>query len=218
MIYILYIVIGKEADILHKKKALLKYLSSLLLFGSNGIVASCIALPSYDIVLLRTLIGGLLLAAIFLFSGRRPAFLTQRRALFFLAVSGAAMGGSWILLYEAYRLIGVSIASLAYYCGPVIVMALSPLLFGEPLTRPRMAGFAIVLCGVFLVNGQALQGGQSPVGLIYGGIAPCFMRCWSSPTRRPPPSPGWKMPRSSCSSAFSPWRPSSFCGTGRFCI
>ena len=40
------------------KKALLKYLSALLLFGLNGIVASQIAMSSYEIVFLRTIIGG----------------------------------------------------------------------------------------------------------------------------------------------------------------
>ena len=34
-----------------------KYLASLLMFGSNGIVASAIALPSSEVVLTRTLLG-----------------------------------------------------------------------------------------------------------------------------------------------------------------
>ena len=42
------------------------------------------------------------------------------------------MGISWLFLFEAYRRIGVSIASLGYYCGPVI--ALAPVMFHEKLT------------------------------------------------------------------------------------
>ena len=49
------------------KKAYLKYFTALLLFGSNGIVASYILLNSYEIVFLRTLIGSLFLIAVFLF-------------------------------------------------------------------------------------------------------------------------------------------------------
>ena len=37
------------------------YISALLLFGSNGIVASYISLNSYKIVFLRTIIGSLFL-------------------------------------------------------------------------------------------------------------------------------------------------------------
>ena len=43
---------------------LFAYLAALLLFGSNGIIAAVIALPSSDIVLLRTFLGALSLAAI----------------------------------------------------------------------------------------------------------------------------------------------------------
>ena len=78
------------------------------------------------------------------------------------------MGASWMFLYEAYSRIGVSIASLLYHCGPVIVMALSPLLFGERLTLCKMAGFLSVLVGVVLVNGRALQNGGDVFGIACG--------------------------------------------------
>jgi len=134
-------------------KAFFKYILALLLFGSNGIVASYIDLNSYEIVLLRTLIGSLLLIAIFFLSRGKLTFWKHKKDFAFLAVSGIAMGTSWMFLYEAYTQIGVSIASLCYYCGPVIVMILSPLLFNEKLTPPKIIGFFAVLVGIFLVNG-----------------------------------------------------------------
>ena len=57
------------------KKSYLKYFIALFLFGSNGIVASLIALSSYEIVLLRTMIGSALLIAIFFI-----ADLSQKRS------------------------------------------------------------------------------------------------------------------------------------------
>ncbi len=89
-------------------KSYFKYILALLLFGSNGIVASYISLTSYEIVFWRTMIGSFLLILI--------------------------------------------IASLAYYCGPIIVMILSLLVFHYPLTKPKVIGFFTVLIGVFLVN------------------------------------------------------------------
>lgn len=76
------------------------------------------------------------------------------------------MGCAWIFLYEAYQRIGVSMASLAYYCGPVIIMVLSPLLFGEKLTRTKVVGFLAVLVGVVLVNGQARPGWGHELGAV----------------------------------------------------
>ena len=150
------------------KRSYYKYISALLLFGSNGIVASFIALSSYEIVLLRTLIGSILLIVLFALSKGKMTFFRHKKQFLFLAVSGIAMGASWMFLYEAYVRIGVSIASLLYYCGPVIVMALSPLLFKEKLTALKIAGFLSVLIGVFLINGNALTGDSDNFGIICG--------------------------------------------------
>lgn len=87
-----------------------------------------------------------------------------------ITLSGIAMGASWMFLYEAYQQIGVSFASLLYYCGPVIVMILSPLLFQERLTRFKVAGFTIVLIGIVLVNGR-LVGAGNTWGLFCGAMS-----------------------------------------------
>ena len=157
------------------KASYLKYIFALLLFGSNGIVASLIHLSSYEIVLLRTLIGSLLLIAIFFIAREKLTFYKYKTQSVFLAISGIAMGTSWIFLYEAYDEIGVSLASLAYYCGPVIVMILSPFLFGEKLTRIKVCSFLVVLVGIFLVNGTAFENGVSIWGLACGLLsAVCY--------------------------------------------
>ena len=152
-------------------KAFLKYIFALLLFGSNGIAASFIELSSLQIVLLRTGIGSLLLLALFLLGGGKFRFYKHRRAFSFLVVSGIAMGTSWLFLYEAYGRIGVGVASLLYYCGPVIVMALSPLLFGERLTANKAVGFLSVLAGVVFINGNAFNGGGDVWGVVCGLIS-----------------------------------------------
>ncbi len=149
-------------------KAFFKYIFALLLFGSNGIVASFIDLSSQNIVLLRTLIGSVLLIAIFFISGGRLTFYKYKKQSLFLAVSGIAMGTSWMFLYEAYARIGVSIASLLYYCGPVIVMALSPLLFKERLTANKIIGFLAVVVGVVFINGNAFDGKGDMFGIACG--------------------------------------------------
>ncbi len=144
-----------------------KYLLALLMFGTNGIVASHIDLSSYEIVLLRTFIGSLFLIAIYFITGCKLSFYKNKKQSAFLAVSGIAMGASWMFLYEAYSQIGVSISSLLYYCGPVIVMVLSPLLFKERLTLPKITGFIAVLAGIFLVNGN-ISGQLNKWGILCG--------------------------------------------------
>lgn len=152
-------------------KAFIKYISALLLFGLNGIVASHIPMNSYEIVFLRTLIGSILLIALFLLGKGRFHIKEYKKDTLFIVFSGVAMGTSWMFLYEAYQQIGVSLSSLLYYCGPVIVMILSPLIFREKLTAPKLFGFATVLVGIFLVNGNATQSSSNPWGLFCGAMS-----------------------------------------------
>ncbi len=155
------------------RKAFIKYLSALLLFGLNGIVASQIAMSSYEIVFLRTMIGSILLIILFMLGKGRFHLREYRRDSLFIILSGIAMGVSWMFLYEAYRQIGVSLASLLYYCGPVVVMVLSPLIFKEKLTWPKVTGFLIVLTGVVLVNGQLA--GKNNIWGVFCGVMSAVM-------------------------------------------
>ncbi len=151
--------------------AYLKYLLSLLLFGANGLVVSYISMSSYEIVLGRTLIGSLLLLAIFILSGRKFTFWQNKQDFAYLLISGIAMGASWLFLFAGYRLSGVAIATLIYYFGPAIIMVSSPLFFAERLGKRALAGFAIVLLGEFLVNSQSISAAASSLGLLYGGLS-----------------------------------------------
>lgn len=150
------------------RSAYISYILALLLFGSNGIIASYIELSSMEIVLYRTFIGSLLLAVLFLMKRNRFTFYRNKKHFGFLVLSGMAMGASWMFLYEAYQQIGVSIASLLYYCGPVIVMALAPVVFKEKLTSRKLIGFAAVLIGIVLVNGSLASDGSNLFGIICG--------------------------------------------------
>jgi drug/metabolite transporter (DMT)-like permease len=153
------------------KRAYFKYILALLLFGSNGVVASHIGLTSYEIVLLRSFFGGILLIAIFFFSKRKLTALRHKKDMFYIAASGVAMAAAWLFLFEAFAQIGVSMGILINYSGPVIVMALSPLLFKERMTGTKLIALLAALSGVFLISGQAVIEGINVWGLLYAGLS-----------------------------------------------
>lgn len=153
------------------KQAYFKYLSALLLFGSNGIVASFISLSSYEIVFLRTLIGGAFILIVFVLTKQKLNCFRNKKHMASILVSGVAMGVSWLFLFEAYTRIGVSLATLAYYCGPGIVIALSQLLFHESITSARIFGFISIVTGLFLVNGSDLISSGLSWGLLCGMLS-----------------------------------------------
>lgn len=148
-----------------KRKTYWKYLTGLLLFGSNGVVVSGIALSSYEIVLLRSVIGGALLLFLFLAAGNRFTVMEHRRDFGVILISGAAMAADWLFLFEAYAQIGVSLGMLINYCGPAIVIALSPAVLKERLTGRKVAALGAALAGACLVSGQAVVDGLLAWGL-----------------------------------------------------
>ena len=92
-------------------RALIKYISELLLFGLNGVVSSRLAMPGMGIVFYRTLLGSLFLLLLLLLKGERLRPDAPPRRTAAAALSGVSMG----------------LPSVAYYCGPVIVLLAAPL-------------------------------------------------------------------------------------------
>ena len=141
------------------------YLLSMLIFGTNGLLVSRISLQSSQIVLLRTLIGGALLTAVVLLRGG-----FDRKAVRadwpMLLLGGIALGLNWVALFGAYRLLNVSLATLIYYIGPILVLLFSPLLFREKLTAMKLAAVGIVAVGLVCISGSVLSGGRSAAGLL----------------------------------------------------
>ena len=153
------------------RNALLKYLIALVMSGTNGIIASLIVLRSYEIVMARAVIGVVFLAIIFLIGRQKPTFFGAGKHCVYLVISGVSMGASWMFLYEAYQQIGVSISTLIYYCGPVIVMVLAPIVFREKVTTPKVIGFITVFVGMILINGLGVLDGGPSWGLICSLLA-----------------------------------------------
>jgi len=156
------------------KKEYIKYFAALLLFGSNGVVASYILLTSYEIVLLRSAIGCAVLTGLFFLSGHKVTVLKHKKDLLLIALSGIAMGANWLLLFEAYTRIGVSLSMIIYnYCGPVLVLVLSILLFKEKVTRNKLLALAAASLGAVLISGQATVNGINISGVFIAVLSAC---------------------------------------------
>ena len=149
------------------------YILAMLIFGTNGYLVAHLSLQGSQIVLVRTLVGGLLLTAIVLLRGGfdREAVRAEWRDLLF---GGVALGLNWVALFTAYRLLNVSLATLIYYAGPMLVLLFSPLLFGESLTPQKIAAVAIVAAGLFCITGSITSAGMSLTGLLAAVLSALF--------------------------------------------
>ena len=155
-------------------RAHIKYISGLLLFGLNSVASSRLAMPSMGIVFYRTLLGSLFLLLLLLLKGERLRPDAPPRQTAAAALSGVSMGLSWIFLYEAYQRIGVGLSSVAYYCGPVIVLLAAPLVFRKRLTAAQTACCGVVFAG--LPTPQ--QGGEQRLWMLVLGLVNTGLGCY----------------------------------------
>ena len=149
------------------------YVLALLIFGTNGLYVAHISLAGSQIVLMRTLIGGILLTCLVLFSGGfdRECIRLDRKPLF---LGGAALGMNWVALFEAYKMLNVSLATLIYYLGPILVLLFSPFLFREKLTGRKTLSVLIVAVGIVFISGSIVLTGMNPMGLLAAVISAFF--------------------------------------------
>lgn len=153
-----------------RSKYLIMFIASMVIWGANGLLVANISLSSAEIVLLRTFLGALFLIAVVMVK-RSFSFSDLKADLLPASIGGAALGLNWVFLFAAYRTAGVSLSTLTYYCGPILVLALSPILFKEKLTWSKIIAVIAVAIGMLCITGNVELGTEVSKGLIYGGGA-----------------------------------------------
>ena len=131
----------------------------MAIFGTVGIFVRSIPLPSATVAFFRGALGLAFLLLVMTLTGKKPDLGSVRRNLPVLLLSGAAIGGNWILLFESYRYTTVATATICYYLAPVFLVLASPLL-GERLTGRKLLLSGTALLGMVFVSG-VLEGGVS---------------------------------------------------------
>lgn len=160
-----------------RSAARIKLLASMCIWGSLGLFVRGIPLPSSVIANCRGVIGLLFLLLVMGLKHLRFQRSAIRRNALYLGLSGLMLGFNWILLFEAYRFTTIAAATLCYYLAPIIVVALSPLVFGESLSARKVLCVLAALCGMVLVSG-VVEGGLPDAsqtrGVLLGLAAACL--------------------------------------------
>lgn len=91
----------------------------------------------------------------------------MRREALKLIAAGICLGVNWALLFEAYKLMSVSMATLTYYTSPVIVLLLSPVLLKEKQSVRAYIGMAAAAVGLVLAVGLS-DAAITVTGLLVG--------------------------------------------------
>ena len=148
---------------------------SMAVFGTLGPFVRGIPVSSGELALYRAVLAAVLIGLFLAVTGQKIPFKKIRKEVPLLLASGVAMGINWILLFEAYRYTTVSVATLSYYFAPVIVTAVSPILFREKLTGKQILCFVMSTVGLVMITGIGeLGGGSHLTGILFGLGAAVF--------------------------------------------
>lgn len=160
-----------------KLRAYLSLCTSMLIFGSVGIIRRYLSAPSGFIALTRAAVGAVFILLTTILCRRRLSSFHIKQNLLKLCISGAFLGINWILLFEAYERTEVSVATLCYYMAPVFIVILSPVILKEHLTLKKIICAAGALAGMVLVSGiftGHTASGEHTAGVLFGLASAAF--------------------------------------------
>jgi drug/metabolite transporter (DMT)-like permease len=157
-------------------KSNIQFILSMIIFGTIGVVVRYIDLSSSETALLSSSIGCLFLMFVFFVMKKSIPWKLVKANASVLFLSGIALGGNWIFLYQSYDYTTVTNATLAYYFAPVFVMILSPIILKEQLPIKKIVCIGVAILGMLLIvgNGISTAGKGNLLGIFFGLVAPAF--------------------------------------------
>ena len=141
---------------------------AMFIFGTLAPFVRNINVSSGELALYRAVLAAALVGCFLLVTKQKLSVNSIKKEFLLLLLSGAAMGGNWILLFEAYRYTTVSVATLSYYFAPVIVMVVCPLLFKERFSKKQILCFVMSTMGLIMITGTAGGGKRDLLGIAFG--------------------------------------------------
>ncbi|MEC1597556.1 EamA family transporter [Bacillus spizizenii] len=157
-------------------KSKIQFILSMIIFGTMGLVVRYIDLSSSETALLSSSIGCLFLMFVFFMMKKTIPWKLAKANAYILLLSGIALGGNWIFLYQAYDHTTLTNATLGYYFAPVFVMILSPMVLKEQLPIKKMVCIGVAIIGMLLIvgNGISASGTEDLLGIFFGLVAAAF--------------------------------------------
>lgn len=149
----------------------LKYLFAVILYGTIGYFLHYVNAASEFVVMCRGLIGSLFILLVMFINKDLPDLKAIRNNLFYLAISGIALGLNWVFLFSGYKY-SISISSLCNYTAPIMVVIISSIFLKEKITLKQIVCIVSSFIGILLISGIFDNNETNNMhGFIYGLLA-----------------------------------------------
>lgn len=153
-----------------EKKSFILVNAAVLLFGTAGLFARQINLPSIGITFGRVFFSSITLG-IFMLLRHIPFRIGTKRDLGLLVLSGVILAIHWWSFIESIKLAGVAVGTITFSAFPLFVTFLEPLFFREKLLRKNVLTALVILLGVFITIPEFSVENASSAGILVGMLS-----------------------------------------------
>jgi drug/metabolite transporter (DMT)-like permease len=162
-----------------EKLGTLEMIAAMFISGSIGLFVIKSEQPPADIVFFRCVIAFLCLLPMCFFSGQiKKEFLRPKKVAMMVA-SGLLLIFNWILLFKAFPLTSISLATIVYHVNPFIILFLGAVVLKEKAPPSDGVWTALAFVGLLIIVGigQTQLSTQEFVGLGLVLIATSLYAC-----------------------------------------
>ena len=128
--------------------------------------------PVVSLVFWRCVIGALALGVVYWALGAHRGAI-NKRTIVLAALGGGAVVANWLLLFAAFPLASISIATAVYSTQPFILVGLGAMFLGERLTVGKFFWLGVAFVGVLIITQARPSADYVGTGYL-GGIALAF--------------------------------------------
>lgn len=155
-------------------KQKLAFIIAMFVFGTIGLFVKGLTLDSVSVVQWRAIIGSISLLLIIAIQRKKLDMVAVKQNKIPLLLSGIVLGANWVFLFEAYRYTSIGMATILYYCAPILVFFLAIPLFKEKPSVMQYVGILAAIAGMVLVNFEGLTSLSFSIGIGYGLLSALF--------------------------------------------
>ncbi|MEX5625239.1 threonine/homoserine efflux transporter RhtA [Pseudomonas poae] len=144
-------------------------IAAMLISGTIGWFVLVSGVSVIEVVFWRCVIGGLTLLLVCALLGYLRLDLLSWATFGLAMLSGVAIVGNWLLLFESYSRASIAISTAVYNVQPFMLVMLAALFLGEKITVQKLAWLSLAFLGMLAI---VTAHGDQPTGDDYlAGIA-----------------------------------------------
>ncbi|AMW83720.1 Permease of the drug/metabolite transporter (DMT) superfamily [Pseudomonas yamanorum] len=125
--------------------------AAMLISGTIGWFVLVSGVPVVEVVFWRCVIGALTLLVVCGLLGYLRLDLLSYTKLGLAMLSGVAIVGNWLLLFESYARASISISTAVYNVQPFMLVMLAAVFLGEKITVQKLAWLSVAFVGMLAI-------------------------------------------------------------------